>query len=177
MVKKKQSLHVQAQNNENEGENTVFYVLLCLVNSQTSSFETTENLLMQNTECMKSSQAHVDTSQRQSLKEAGEHEEPASDHRNVGTLIKVLVQAEAQHHGCTRFVILGGMWGHSSLSSLFNRERGRGGERAQRGRKHLRSNETRCQPLGRAFPLCFTTGHPHFANEETGVYGHTACSW
>ena len=63
---------MQAQNNENEGKNTVFYVLLCLVNFKTNSSETIENLLMQNTECMKSSQANVDTPQRQSLKGTGE---------------------------------------------------------------------------------------------------------
>lgn len=77
-----------AQNNQNEGGNTVFYVLFCLVNSKTNSFEIAENLLMQNTECMKSSQANVDTSQRQSLKQSREYEEATSDYRNVGTLIK-----------------------------------------------------------------------------------------
>lgn len=39
---------------------------------------------MQNTEYMKSGQANVDTSQRQSLQETGEHEETTSDPRNVG---------------------------------------------------------------------------------------------
>lgn len=68
-----------------KGKNTAFSVLLCLVNSKTNSFETVENLLMQNTECMKSSQANVDTPQGQSLKETGAHEETTSDHRNVET--------------------------------------------------------------------------------------------
>ena len=62
-----------------------FSVLLFLVNSKTNSFEIAENLLMQNTECMKSSQANVDTPQGQSMKETGAHEETTSDHRNVGT--------------------------------------------------------------------------------------------
>ena len=64
---------------------TAFSVLLCLVNSKTNSSEIVENLLMQNTECMKSSQANVDTPQGQSLKETGAHEETTSDHRTVGT--------------------------------------------------------------------------------------------
>lgn len=78
-----------AQNNHNEGENTVFYVLPGKLG--TNSSETVENLLMQNAECMKSSQTNVATSQRQSLQETGEPEETTSDPRNAGRdfLIKI----------------------------------------------------------------------------------------
>ena len=140
-----------------KGKNTAFSVLLCLVNSKTNSSETVENLLMQNTECMKSSQANVDTPQGQSLKETGAHEETTSDHRNVGTWTK----ERAQRRSCPRP-------GGGSAQSLparpnpgshqkteasvgplqpfwFIEQREK--EREQRGRKHLLSNATRCWPF------------------------------
>lgn len=64
---------------------------------------------------MKSSQVSVDPSQRQSLQETGEHEEPTSDPRNVGrdfnkkkrlSTTPVLIQAGAQRNQCTHFMIL-----------------------------------------------------------------------
>lgn len=133
---------------------TAFSVLLFLVNSKTNSFEIAENLLMQNTECMKSSQANVDTPQGQSMKETGAHEETTSDHRNVGTWIKERARSGSCPHpggGSAQSVPRRPDPGshqrtEASVGPLqpfwFIEQRQKEGE--QRGRKHLLSNKTRC---------------------------------